>query len=88
MDIRKMTTAQLVASVADHDETSDRVISELARRLEAAESLNNVYRTEIDACRNERRVFFSRTMNYEEWQAASKQAEIAMAATDAALEVK
>lgn len=88
-DIRKMSIAELAdwESYCD-DSDAGPYITELARRLEAAESLNNVYRTEIDACRNERGAFFSRTVNYEEWRAASKQAEIAMAATDAAMEVR
>lgn len=90
MDLSKMSIAELQSNALGHsgDIGVHQAIVELARRLEAEINLNNVYRTEIDACRNERGAFFSRTMNYEEWRAASKQAEIAMAATDAAMEVR
>ena len=54
------------------------------RHRDEATRKHAILATECKASRNERSAFFSRTMNYEEWQAASKQAEIAMAATDAA----
>lgn len=51
MDLTKMTIVQLVAAVADHDETADRVIWELARRLEKAEGKITVLNDEADAGR-------------------------------------
>lgn len=59
-------------------------VEELEAECDRLQSLANVYRTEVMASRNERAAFFSKTMNYEEWQAASKQVEIARADTDAA----
>ena len=52
------------------------VNKELRARLAA-------WKAEAEAARRERAAFFSRTMNYEDWQAASKLVEDARAATDA-----
>lgn len=59
-------------------------IEDVMAERDRLQSLANVYRTEVLASRNERAAFFSRTMKYEEWQAASRQVEIARADTDAA----
>lgn len=41
------------------------------------------WKAEAEAARSERAAFFSKTMNYEDWQAASKRVQDARAAADA-----
>lgn len=57
--------------------------NELARRLRRAEDRLAAWKAEAEAARSERAAFFSKTMNYEDWQAASKRVQDARAATDA-----
>ena len=78
---RTMHTASLAINEID---TLRARVDELEAECDRLQSLANVYRTEVMASRNERAAFFSKTMNYEEWQAASRQVEIARADTDAA----
>jgi len=78
---RTMHTASLAINEID---TLRARVEELEAECDRLQSLANVYRTEVMARRNERAAFFSKTMKYEEWQAASRQVEIARADTDAA----
>lgn len=84
VDAWTRTGVGLIGDVARALAEAENRVAELEAECDRLQSLANVYRTEVMASRNERAAFFSKTMNYEEWQAASKQVEIARADTDAA----